>query len=99
MSAEEIVHQIILLREENEKLKNELNETKEQLNKYLSKNKIYYEKNKDKHIENVKKYKEETNYTYKPTTEQKKVWARRAYLKKKEKLANNLENQNIEEII
>jgi hypothetical protein len=95
MSVEELTHEIILLREENEKLKNELNETKEHLNKYLSKNKTYYEKNKEKHIENVKKYKEETNYTYKPTPEQKKEWARRAYLKKKEKLAKNPDNQNI----
>lgn len=95
MSVQEVAHEILLLREENKKLKNELNETKEHLNKYLSKNKTYYEKNKDKHIENVKKYKEETNYTYKPTPEQKKEWARRAYLKKKEKLAKNSENQNI----
>ena len=95
MSVEEVAHEIFLLREENEKLKNELNETKEHLNKYLSKNKTYYKKNKEKHIENVKKYKEETNYTYKPTQEQKKEWARRAYLKKKEKLAKNSENQNI----
>ena len=95
MSLEEIAHEILLLREENEKLKNELNETKEHLNKYLSKNKTYYEKNKEKHIENVKKYKEETKYTYKPTPEQKKVWARRAYLKKKEKLVQISETQNI----
>jgi hypothetical protein len=95
MSLEELTSEIILLKDENEKLKNELNEIKEQLNKYLTKNKTYYEKNKEKHIENVKKYKEETNYTYKPTPEQKKEWARRAYLKKKEKLAKNSDNQNI----
>jgi hypothetical protein len=95
MSIEELLNEITLLKEENEKFKNELNETKEHLNKYLSKNKTYYEKNKEKHIENVKKYKEDTNYTYKPTPEQKKEWARRAYLKKKEKLAKNSENQNI----
>ena len=95
MSVEELALEIALLKRENEKLKNELSETKEQLNKYLYKNKTYYEKNKEKHIENVKKYKEETNYTYKPSPEQKKEWARRAYLKKKEKLAKNLENQNV----
>lgn len=95
MSVEELACEILLLREANIKLQNELNETKEHLNKYLSKNKTYYEKNKEKHIENVKKYKEETNYTYKPSSEQKKEWARRAYLKKKEKLAKNSENQNI----
>lgn len=95
MSVEELTIEIKLLREENDTLKNELIETKEQLNKYLSKNKTYYEKNKEKHIENIKKYKEETNYTYKPTIEQKKEWARRAYLKKKAKLAKNSENQNV----
>lgn len=95
MSVEELSHEIIILKEENEKLRNELNETKEQLNKYLYKNKTYYEKNKEKHIENVKKYKEETNYTYKPSPEQKKEWARRAYLKKKEKLTKNSENIDI----
>ena len=95
MSVEELNNEILLLRQENQKLNNELNEIKEQLNKYLHKNKTYYEKNKEKHIENVKKYKEETNYAYKPTPEQKKEWARRAYLKKKEKLAKNSENQNI----
>jgi ABC-type nitrate/sulfonate/bicarbonate transport system substrate-binding protein len=92
MSVEELTNEIIQLKEANETLKNELHETKIQLNKYLFKNKTYYEKNKDKHIEVVKKYKEETNYIYKPTPEQKKEWARRAYLKKKEKLAKITEN-------
>jgi len=58
MSVEELACEILLLREANIKLQNELNETKEHLNKYLSKNKTYYEKNKEKHIENVKKYKD-----------------------------------------
>ena len=85
---EELLQEIAMLTEENAKLKS-------QLENYNNSRKAYYEKNKEKHIENVKKYKEETNYTYKPTTEQKKEWARRAYLKKKEKLAKNIENQNI----
>ena len=50
MSVEELACEILLLREANIKLQNELNETKEHLNKYLSKNKTYYEKNKEKSL-------------------------------------------------
>ena len=82
---------------ENEKLKNkineleqELNDTKEHLKKYTApvKNKIYYEQNKEAHIQRVKEYKEKTNYVYVPSPEQKKAWARTAYLNKKAKLIN-----------
>lgn len=88
----ELINRIKLVEEENTILKKELSEVKEQLNKYLLKNKVYYEKNKLKHIENVKKYKEETNYIYTPSKEQKKQWARTAYLKKKEVLQNEKNN-------
>ena len=66
-------------------LEKELNETKEHLKKYTapSYKKIYYENHKEEIKEKVKEYK--------PTEEQKKKWARTAYLKKKEKL----ETQNI----
>jgi hypothetical protein len=69
------------LEEENARLK-------EQLNKYLLKNKIYYEKNKDEHKQKVKEYQQRTNYksTYVASPDKKKEYARRAYLKKKEKL-------------
>ena len=82
---------------ENENLKNkimeleqELIDTKEHLKKYTSpvKNKIYYEQNKEAHIQRVKEYKEKTNYVYVPSPEQKKTWARTAYLNKKAKLIN-----------
>jgi hypothetical protein len=89
----ELINKLKLVEEENEILKKELTEVREQLNKYLLKNKNYYEKNKLKHIENVKKHKEETNYTYTPSKEQKKEWARRAYLKKKENLQNEKNNK------
>ena len=96
MNNEELIEEIHILKIELEKTKNELFETKEQLNKYLLRNKNYYEKNKEKHITNVKKYKEQTNYVYKPTQEQKKEWARTAYLNKKLKLEKEkLENPNI----
>jgi len=78
------------LEEKNSQLEAELQTTKERLKRYTSpaNSKEYYEKNKEVIKERVKKYQEQTNYkaSYKPTPEQKKKWARTAYLKKKEKL-------------
>lgn len=78
------------LEERNAQLEDELRTTKEHLKKYTAppSSKEYYEKNKEVIKERVKKYQEQTNYkaSYKPTPEQKKKWARTAYLKKKEKL-------------
>jgi hypothetical protein len=81
------------LEEENAKLK-------EHLKKYTApiKNKIYYENNKDAHIQRVKEYKEKTNYVYVPSPEQKKEWARTAYLNKKAKLKKLEENNEKENI-
>ena len=83
------------LLKENEMLKNkikiletELIEVKEHLKKYTAPSckKKYYENNK----EIIKqKHKE-----YKPTEDQKKQWARTAYMKKKEKLEKE-KSQNI----
>lgn len=77
MNNDEIIKQ---LQDELEKTKQELAVTKEHLKKYTAPSckKQYYENNKEE-IKN--KHKE-----YKPTEEQKKKWARTAYLKKKEKL-------------
>ena len=88
------------LEEKNAKLEEELQATKEHLKKYTApiKNKIYYENNKDAHIQRVKEYKEKTNYVYVPSPEQKKEWARTAYLNKKAKLKKpeeKNENENI----
>jgi hypothetical protein len=75
-------------------LENELNEVKNKLNTYQSNSKKYYKNNKEKIIERVKEYKE--NYKYTPTEEQKKQWARTAYLNKKAKLEKvTLETSNI----
>ena len=85
------------LEEENTKLKDELQMTKEHLKKYTapSYKKEYYEKNKDIIKERNANYKKNTNYKYIPTPEKKKEYARRAYLKKKEKLQNEMkEKQN-----
>jgi hypothetical protein len=80
------------LAEENAKLKEELHATKEHLKKYTApaSSKVYYEKHKEEQKQRVKEYQQRTNYKsdYKPTREQKKEYARRAYLKKKEKLLN-----------
>ena len=77
MNNDEIIQQ---LQDKLEKTKQELAVTKEHLKKYTAPSckKQYYENNKEE-IKN--KHKE-----YKPTEEQKKKWARTAYLKKKEKL-------------
>jgi len=100
MNVDEIITKNKLLEEENKKLQDELIQTKEHLKKYTSpiKNKIYYENNKDAHIQRVKEYKKKTNYVYVPSPEQKKEWARTAYLNKKakiKKLEEKTENENI----
>lgn len=84
------------LEEEIIRLNNELQKTKEHLKKYTApeSRKKYYEDNKEKIKERVNEYKKNTNYIYEATPEQKKEYARRAYLKKKNKLKNE-ENMNI----
>ena len=95
MNSDEIIKQ---LQEENENLQNELNETKTHLKKYTSplRNKMYYEENKEKHKQQVKEYRRKTNYVYEVSAEKKKEYARRAYLKKKEKIQK--EEENIENL-
>jgi hypothetical protein len=74
---------------------------KEQLDKYLLKNKTYYENNKTEHKQRVKEYQQRTNYKsdYKPTTEQKKIYNKHAYIRRQEKLKKeieeNLEKENV----
>jgi hypothetical protein len=84
------------LEEEILRLNNELQKTKEHLKKYTApeSRKKYYEQNKEKIKERVNEYKKNTNYIYEATSDQKKEYARRAYLKKKNKLKNE-ENINI----
>ena len=78
------------LLEKNAKLEEELLATKEHLKKYTApaSRKEYYEKNKEAIKERNNNYKKNTGYKYEPTSEKKKEYARRAYLKKKEKLQN-----------
>ncbi len=75
------------LEDELEKTRKELNETKEHLKKYTApkRSKTYYENHKEEIIQKVKEHQKKTNYTYIASPEQKKEWARTAYLNKKEK--------------
>ena len=81
------------LEEENAKLKEELQAVKEHLKKYTApaSRKVYYEKNKEKEKQRAKEYKEKTNY--KSTPEQKKEYNKQAYLRRKEKLKKEIEEQ------
>jgi hypothetical protein len=79
---EDLLNKIQFLEEENLKLKEELLETKEHLKKYTapSRHKTYYETHKEEILTKQK--------SYVISDEKKKEYARRAYLKKKEKLDN-----------
>ena len=96
MNDEELIKENISLREENEKLKYELNLTKEHLKKYTAPSckKLYYEKNKEEIKQKVKQYKEQTNYVV--PKEVIKERNKTAYQKRKQKLEKEkLESQNI----
>jgi cell division protein FtsB len=84
MTTEDLLQEIALLKEENAKLKS-------QLENYNNSRKSYYEKNKDavneKAKERLKKIAEEN-------PDKIKEYARRAYLKRKEKLKQK-ESENI----
>jgi len=76
---EDLINKIEFLESENLKLKSELTEIKEHLKKYTSpsRHKNYYETHKEEILTKQK------NYIV--SDEKKKEYARRAYLKKKEK--------------
>ena len=84
MNTEDIIKENQELKELNEKLKKELDEIKEHLKRYTapSYKKLYYENNKEEIKQKVQEYQK----TYKPTDEQKKKWAKTAYLNKKAKM-------------
>jgi len=96
MDHDKLLKENQILREQNENLTKELEEIKEHLKKYTapSYKKIYYENNKQE----IKQKNKEYRQNHQPTEEQKKKWARTAYLNKKEKMKQEkekLENQNI----
>ncbi len=73
--------ELTLVKEENEQLKKRIAELEEHLKKYTApaRSKTYYENHKEELLEKMKKYK--------PTPEQIKERNRKAYLKRKEKIA------------
>jgi len=91
------------LEEELQSTQQELQSTKEHLKKYTApaSSKVYYEKHKEAQKQRVKEYQQKTNYKsdYSPTPEQKKIYARRAYLKRKEKLQKEMEEKQTDENI
>ena len=87
MNTEEIIYENNTLKERIILLENEIINLKHKLNTYQSNSKKYYET----HKEEIKIKNSEYKKTYIPSEEQRKKWARTAYLKKK---AKN-ENENI----
>ena len=75
-------------------LEDELLATKEHLKKYTApaSNKVYYEKHKEEQKQRVKEYRKRTNYQ--TTPEQKKEYNKQAYLKRKEKLQNEIDKKH-----
>jgi DNA repair ATPase RecN len=100
MNVDELINNLKFTEEELQKTKEELIQTKEHLKKYTapSNMKKYYENHKEEIKQKVKEHKEKTNYVYVPSPEQKKEWARTAYLNKKAKL-KKMEEKNEKENI
>ena len=84
MNTEEIIYENNALKERIILLENEIINLKHKLNTYQSNSKKYYEN----HKEEIKIKNSEYKKTYIPSEEQRKKWARTAYLKKKAKNEN-----------
>jgi len=82
------------LKKVNEDLKKVNDDLETRLKKYTSpeRNKRFYQNHKEEIKEKVKEYVKKTNYKPVVSKEKRKEYSRRAYLKKKEKLAQ-LENK------
>lgn len=89
MDYESLLRENQLLKETNEQLTKILEETREHLKKYTAPDykAIYYENNKEEIKKKTKAYREANQ----PTEEQKKRWARNAYLNKKAKMQKEKE--------
>ena len=85
MTTEDLLQEIALLKEENAKLKS-------QLENYNNSRKAYYEKNKDVVNE---KAKERLKKLAQENPDKIKEYAKRAYLKRKEKLKQKEDGENI----
>jgi hypothetical protein len=78
------------LKEKIIELEKELDEVKNKLNTYQSNSKKYYENNKEKIIERVKEYNKNNNYKPIVSSEKKKEYNKKAYLKRKDKTNENI---------
>lgn len=76
------------LKEKIIELEKELDEVKNKLNTYQSNSKKYYKNNKEKIIERVKEYNKNNNYNPIVSSEKKKEYNKKAYLKRKDKTNN-----------
>jgi hypothetical protein len=95
MDKDEIIKQ---LQDELDATKQELSATKEHLKKYTApeRNKKYYEANKEYVKQKVRECQQKANYVSKVTSEERKEYNKRAYLKRKEKMQNTeIEIENI----
>jgi hypothetical protein len=84
MNIEEIIYENNALKERINLLENDIIDLKHKLNTYQCNSKKYYEM----HKEEIKIKNSEYKKTYIPSEEQRKKWARTAYLKKKAKNKN-----------
>jgi len=87
------MNNIVDYKELYENLLVENKELKEHLKKYTApkRNKTFYENHKEDIIKKVKEYKEK-NGVKKPSPEKIKEYSKKAYLKKKQKILDNIDN-------
>jgi hypothetical protein len=98
MNVEDLFIENKALKEELNKIKNELVQTKEHLKKYTapSNMKKYYQNHKDEIIQKVKEYKEKNNYKPVIDADKRKEYNKTAYQKRKYKKDNDkIETENI----
>jgi hypothetical protein len=78
-------------------LETELELTKQHLKKYTapSNMKKYYETHKEEIKQKTKEYREKTGYIQNVSSNKRKEYNKRAYEKRKEKLKQNLDDENI----
>ena len=90
MSIDELIKENIFLKDENNKIKTELDNVKEHLKKYTSpiRSKIFYKNHKEEIKSKVKEYKEKTNYDKNISKDKKSEYNKKAYQKKKDKISN-----------
>jgi hypothetical protein len=81
----EYINENILLKNKINELEKEITELKEHLKKYTAptRYKKYYENHKDELLQKNKEYREKNNYQYIISSDKKKEYNKKAYLKKK----------------